>query len=161
MAINFPNNPTINQVYITSLGKQFVWTGNTWAPYVIPGASPVSYMPKFSQAKSAGESINFDYWEFRLESTSNRLQIRTTDGLTRSITGTYYYNNGVTDAINPSLFVGSTTWVSINPSWSFGQIGDTQYFVFYNGATYETYRVTVQLQNGSINNTFTIEKLWQ
>jgi hypothetical protein len=162
MAINFPNNPSINQSYITSSGKTFVWTGNTWAPFIPPNVNVVKFIPKWSGARSAGVGINFDYWEFQVEPSSNRMQIRTTDGSTRTIAGTAYFNNGSTNSLTVTgRVIGPTNWVSINGNWSFGSRGDTQWLIFYNEITFETYRVTLQLQGGSINNTFTIEKLWQ
>jgi hypothetical protein len=163
MAINFPNNPSINQSYLTSSGKTFVWTGNTWAPFIPPNLNVVKFIPKLSGTITTGASpINFDYWQFQVENSTNRMQIRTTDGSTRTIAGTAYYNNGSTNSLTVTgRVVGPTNWVSINPSWSFGSRGDTQWFIFFNEVTFETYRVTLQLQGASVNNTITIEKLWQ
>src|SRR3990172_7538876 len=37
MAMNFPSNPTLGEIFTAASGRAYIWNGYGWEPYVTPG----------------------------------------------------------------------------------------------------------------------------
>jgi hypothetical protein len=162
MAVEFPNNPTIGQIFSTPGSSiQYTWTGISWSS--IPSTATL-YTPKIYTLTDPNNPIIMDSFAVRVSDAGNRsLQIRTTVGTTKSIAGSTQYllasTNGGTSFFAKS--VSPTAWTYFEPGWSFATKGNTQIVWFFDETTFETYKVTWMVNSSYNSNATIIEKLWQ
>jgi len=57
MALNFPQNPTVGQVYTVN-GESWIWDGYSWQP----ATTPISYSPVFIGTFPPTSANNGDLW---------------------------------------------------------------------------------------------------
>jgi len=157
MAQNFPNSPTVGQLFTQGLFT-FQWNGNAWMSQRPTGSG--QFMNKVSAKVNAGTYVGMGNFAYSMWTATNRsLVMYSTIGSARSIFGsTDFYVAGGHNGQSANITINTfPTYVASN--YSFGTHGNMQTLWFYDTQDYSTYRVYMLVGSGYLNNIITIEQL--
>ena len=160
MAQNFPNNPTIGELF-TQENNRFRWDGSAWQyTGTVTQTGAFQYMKKVSARVNAGTYVAFGDYAWSMWTANNRsLVAYSTTGITRGLWGStkFFVTNGtggqnVFNNINPF-----PTYIASN--YSFGTHGDMQEAWVMDNQNWVSYHVTMLVGNAYFNNIISIEQL--
>jgi hypothetical protein len=97
MALNFPANPTLDQIYTVG-NSSWKWDGTSWNAYTVTVSAPVS--PTFTYTNGALTSIAYGSGESKIFTYTNSLltQLDFIKGST-TVRKTFNYTDGVLTSI--------------------------------------------------------------
>ena len=157
MAQNFPNSPTVGQLFTQGLFT-FQWDGNAWMAQ--RPTNPGGFMNKVSAKVNAGTYIGMGNFAYSVWTATNRsLVMYSTTGASRLIRGeTDFYVAGGHNG--QGVFVTINTFPTyVASNYSFAAHGNMQTLWFYDDVSTSSYRVYMLIGAGYLNNIITIEQL--
>jgi plastocyanin len=118
MALNFPNSPSVNQVYTVDQ-KSWRWTGSVWN--VISSGFDLSTSPSFTTIAVAGQNtVTADTPADTLTLAAGQGIVITTDSPTDTITFTSIATTGNITIVNETIDTNNNNPISIVPNLLLG-----------------------------------------
>ena len=161
-----PASPVIGDIwYNSSTDVAYRWTtdgtSSFWLDYAGPAFTGPNKISSVANFVNAGTYVAMDNIRATVTTSSNRgLNIQAVSTtFTADVAGHYFMSgaaNSGTTGINVSY---TTTNAGSAFGWNFGTQGDTSVYIIHDTTNTRTYRITLQIGNGYVNNMISIERL--